>query len=392
MICDCTDSENYFVVGAEQATFAFSLSYFVSDTQVDGITGESNVRIIILGPDGRTYKKVLNSAIWIIYTIDEWLLAAGINLDDYNLGATVDDGTMPHYRISGVTLILSINFYNMLVYHGVNEWSGKTVGVLQVRPEKGWSSMGSSVTYHQYPNLKKSPHEYYFTDRYKYGVKFVLYPGGFIGHVDKNAILNFVITSIVLFAVIPAIVAKLGMLLFGFNSKIYGEQLKRHPDGIIRDMQHFLDTFNYLFNNYDLYTNAKMDGKTGDWCCCCALYNFYRQKKDVVSKEEWTAFCKKRYITEAQENTMWFEINNNPYLAGKNSISTKTLWEAVRKNYDKVSGRLDTDFVTLIRQKWKEWAKECHEENIERSRLSDSLPLTFIKGSVKDHEGVRVAK
>jgi len=247
------------------------------------------------------------------------LTAAGINLDQLNTYAVIADGTMPHYRISGVTLLIDVQFYNMPIYHGIDEWSSKTVGVLQVRPEKGWSSMGSSVTYHQYPNLKDKTIEYYYTDRYKYGIKFIFEDGGYIGNFDRSQIQNYFITSIVLFAVIPKVVGKLGIFLFGFNSKIYEEQLKRHPDGIIRDMQHFMDTFNFVFNhdNYDAYVDAKIGGETADWCCCRVLYHFYSYKKDHVSKEEWIEFCKKKNISDNDRTLLWNEINNNPYLASK---------------------------------------------------------------------------
>jgi hypothetical protein len=368
--CDCKDKENYFVMGAEHSVFAFSMSYFVPDTQQSGRTGESDVKVEIRDPNGNRHKKVTRTDKYIKYTIEEWLIAAGIRLDELNPGAALENGTMPYYRVTGVTLIVDIQFYNMLVYHGIDEWRSKTVAVVQVRPEQGWSSMGSSITYHQYPSLKDKQHEYYYTDRYKYGVKFIFEQGGYIGFLDRVIIQNYFITSIVLFAVIPSVVSRIGMSLFGFSSKIYKEQLKRHPDGIIRDMQHYLDTFNFLFNSdhYETYVRERMDG-TADWCCCRVLYHFYSHKKDVVSREEWDTFCGSRGITNEENKRMWFEINNNPYLATKSSFDSNTLWEAVRKNYDKVSQRLGTkDLTTLIQKKWKIWDAECNERNSRRNR------------------------
>jgi hypothetical protein len=60
-ICECEISQNYFVLAAENSLFGFTLSYFVSDTQQHGGTGDSDVRIAILGPDGDVYRKVSNA-------------------------------------------------------------------------------------------------------------------------------------------------------------------------------------------------------------------------------------------------------------------------------------------------------------------------------------------
>eukprot|EP00495_Collosphaeridae_sp_1-RS-2012_P001277 TRINITY_DN1312_c0_g1_i1.p1 TRINITY_DN1312_c0_g1~~TRINITY_DN1312_c0_g1_i1.p1 ORF type:complete len:289 (-),score=23.48 TRINITY_DN1312_c0_g1_i1:390-1256(-) len=222
--------------------------------------------------------------------------------------------------------------------------------------------MGSSLTYHSYPMVEK-----YYTDHYRYGIKFIFNDGGYIGTFDRSAITDYFITSVVLFAVIPTVVGKLGILMFGFDSKIYGEQLKRHPDGIIRDMQHFIDTFNYLFNDYDAYMISKMGGETADWCCCRVLWRYCLYRKETITREEWTNFCRKRQISSDEEVQMWYEINCNPYLLSKKYFDSKALWNAVRKNYDKVSGRLDTtELRTCIREKWEAWEAECNSENKRR--------------------------
>jgi len=374
-ICDCEFSQNYFVMAAEYRVFAFSFSYYVPDTQKKGTSGDSDIRLAILGFDGNTYEKVAKEGMYLTKTVEEYLLAAGINLDTLNARA-IRNGSMPHYRITGVTLIISVQLYNMPVYHGFNEWSSKTVGLIQVRPEPGWSSMGSSLTYHSYPMIEK-----YYTDHYRYGIKFIFMDGGYIGAFDRSAITGYFITSVVLFAVIPTVVGKLGILMFGFDSKIYGEQLKRHPDGIIRDMQHFLDTFNYLFNDYDAYTMGKMGGETADWCCCRVLWRYCIQKKETITRQEWTNFCRKREISSDEEVQMWYEINSNPYLLSKKCFDSKTLWNAVRKNYDKVSGRLDaTELRTCIREKWEDWEAECNAENKKR------------RTELVDFHGARVTK
>jgi len=362
-ICDCESRQNYFVTAAEYWVLSFSLTYYVPDSHMKGASGDPDVRLAILGPNGNTYKKVPNDDTDVSMTVEEWLTAAGINLDTLNTEAE-RNGSMPHYRVMGVTLMISVQLYNMPIYHGFNEWDQKIVGLLQVRPDSSWSSIGSSLTYHSYPRVEK-----YYTDRYRYGVKFIFNDGGYIGMFDRSEITGYFITSVVLFAVIPIVVGKLGILMFGFNSKIYQEQLKRHPDGIIRDMQHFLDTFNYLFNDYEAYIISKMGGETTDWCCCRVLWRYCIHKKETITREEWASFCRKREISSEEELQMWYEINSNPWLLSKSSIDSKTLWLAVRKNYDQVSGRLDTlKSKTCIREKWEAWEAECNAENMRRSQ------------------------
>jgi len=379
-ICDCTTDRNYIVMGAEEVSLLFSLSYYVSETGKGGITGDSDLRVVVKGNDGNVIDK-LSDDTWINYTVGEWLAGAGISLDQRNPSVTNVDGvkprTNPFYRTTGVNVVVDVQFYNLPKLHGVNEWSWKNVAVINLRYEPGWADMGSQVTYHDYPDYEvlnnNDTVEYYYTDAYPYGVKFFFLGSGYIGELDRHTIQDYFISSIVLLAVIPTIVAKLGMLLFGFNSEIYREQLNQHPDGMIRDMQHYFETFKFLFGDY-----IEVKGNNSKFCKCLSL-NFCDficpdnagsdSSGEQVSALAFARFCTDRKIEKHKMYKMWEEINNDPYLTKQKSFTSKTLWKAVRNNYDAVCQRLEEVDVdtTLIREMWREWDKEWHTRKMQES-------------------------
>jgi len=380
-ICDCRVDRNYIVMAAEEVTLLFSLSYFVSETRESGKTGDSDVRVVVKGQDGGVVDKFSDDT-WITYTVGDWLTAAGIDLDERNPSVTNIDGvlplTNPFYRTTGINVVVDVQFYNLPTLHGVSEWSYEKVAVIDVRYETGWAGAGSHITWHDYPNFyvldNNETAEYYYTDAYTYGVKFFFLGSGYIGKTDRQAIQSYLISCLVLLAVIPTIVAKLGMLLFGFNSKIYSEQLKQHPDGMIRDMQLYFETFKFLFGSY-----IGLEDKSSKTCNCGSLNlceyicpqasGSSNRSGEQVSAADFSRFCADREIKKEMMYQMWGEINNDPYLATKKSFTSNTLWNAVRSNYDKVSQRVEVVDVktTLIREMWRKWDKECHTMKMRQS-------------------------
>jgi len=367
-------------MGVENINFLFSLSYYVSETGETGMTGDGDVRVIVKDHADNVVGKFIDD-VWINYTVGEWLDAAGVNLDEPNLSVTNEDGanlTNPFWRVTGVNVVVDVQFYNLPTFHGALEWMWHKVAVIHVRNEEGWAGTGSHVMWHQYPDYyllrTNGTGEYYNTDSYEYGVKFLFLGSGFIGKTDRQAIQDYFISSIVLLSVIPTIVAYLGMKLFGFNSEIYSEQLRQHPDGIIRDMELYLDTFNFLFENY------RVESKRSKMCCSCvwAVWGYFvadlfedsdgTSSSESVTATQFAEFCTDREIANEQMFKMWSEINNDPYLATKKFFTSKTLWKAVRSNYDKVSQRIEIE-TTLIRRMWKKWDEECLAQKIGESML-----------------------
>jgi len=378
-VCNCRVDRNYFVMGAEDVSLLFSLSYYVSETGEGGKTGDSDIRVVVKGNDGSVVDKFTDD-IWITYSVGDWLNIAGVGLDELNPSVTNIDGvlplTNPFYRTTGVNIVIDVQFYNLPTLHGVSEWSSQKVAVIDVRYDSGWASAGSHVWWHDYPNFyvleNNDTVEYYYTDSYTYGVKFFFLGSGYIGKTDGQAIQDYFISCIVLLAVIPTIVAKIGMLLFGFNSEIYREQLKQHPDGMIRDMQLYFETFKFLFGGY-----IGSEDESNKCCNCFSCVCEYicpqvagsGASGEQVSAAEFSMFCSDRNIKKELIYQMWSEINNDPYLAQKKSFTSKTLWNAVRSNYDKVSQRLEKSNVetTLIREMWSKWDKECHTMKLKES-------------------------
>jgi hypothetical protein len=153
--------------------------------------------------------------------------------------------------------------------------------------------------------------------------------------------------------VIPRIVAKIGMILFGFNSEIYSAQLEQRPDGKIRDMELYFETFKFLFGRY-----VGLEGEGNKFCNFVSLKfcKYFCPKAagsgEKVSAAQFSTFCSDRKIERELMYQMWSEINNDPYLARKKSFTSKTLWKAVQNNYDKRSERLENvDVETTLIQK-----------------------------------------
>lgn len=370
IICDCYAKKNYMVMGVEDRDFLITLSYFVSEFAWTGITGDSDVRVIVKGHEDNVVGKY-SDVDYISYTVGEWLEAAGVNLDEPNLSVTSLDGsfpTNPFWRTTGVILMVDVQLYNLPSYHGVSEWEWQKVFVVNVNREEGWGGYGSRVMWLKYPGyyfLKNDSGtgEYFYTNSYPYGVNFIFHHSGYIGKTDRTAIQEYFIHCLVLIAVIPKVIAYLGMWIFGFNSEIYREQLRHHPDGIVRDMEFFFETFKFLFQKY-------MEKKSSRSSIACSSLSAILEgicpyicgisssaSNEVVTAQQFAQFCSDREIERKEVWQMWSEINNDPYLASKTFFTSKTLWNAIRSNYDKVAERVNVE-TTLIRRMWKKWDEE----------------------------------
>lgn len=368
--CDCEAKKNYMVMGVEDINFIVSLAYYISETGETGRTGDNDVRVVVKNHENNIIDTFGSSQSEINYTIGEWLEAAGINLDELNDGIMDDDENSPFWRTTGVNMIIDVQFYNLPTLHGMHDWTYKKVGVVDIRHEPGWASTGSQLMWFDYPDHylleSNGSGEYDFTDSYEYGVKFFFLGSGYIGHVSWKAIQDYIVSCIVLLSIIPTVVAYLGMKLFGFNSEIYSEQLRQHPDGIIKDMEIYLETFQYLFGKY---INLERSGSTACGPCghCCSFIFEYLCPSlssgksgsiEMVTAAQFVSFCNERQIDSNDVFIMWSEINNDPYLATKKFFTSKTLWNAVRRNYDKASQRVGVG-ATTIQKMWKKWDIEC---------------------------------
>jgi len=346
----------------ENIHFIVSLAYYISETGETGATGDNDVRAVVKNHEGKIIDKFDSTQSQINYTIGEWLEAAGINLDELNDGIRDANESSPFWRTTGVNLIIDVQFYNLPTLHGISDWEYKKVAVVDIRHEPGWASTGSQMMWFGYPDhyLLESygSGEHDFTDSYEYGVKFFFLGSGYIGHVTWKAIQDYIVSSIVLLSIIPTVVAYLGMRLFGFNSEIYSEQLRQHPAGITRDMEIYLETFRYLFRKYKNSHSSKSTVCGPCWSCISGRAGSI----EMITIAQFIKFCDDRKINSNDRFLMWSEINNDPFLATKKFFTSKTLWKAVRRNYDKASQRVEIEGTTIQRM-WKKWDIECLTHN-----------------------------
>jgi len=363
--CDCVARKNYMVMGVENIEFVVDFTYYISETGETGRTGDEDVRVVVKDHEGIIIDKFNSSQSKIKYTLRKWLEAGGIDLDKRNNDIRDDDP--PFWRTTGVNMVIDVQFYNLPTYHGISEWAYQTVAVVDIRHEPGWGSTGSKIMWFDYPDhyLLESNgsgvHD--FSSSHEYGVKFYFLGSGYIGRLSSKAILDYIVSSIVLLSIIPTVVAYLGMQLFGFNSEIYSEQLRQHPDGIIRDMEIYLETFQFLFGKY---TNSESSRSRACGPCLSCIWEYLcpglssggSGSIERVTATQFVEFCNDRHIDKDTTFVMWSEINNDPYLATKAFFTSKALWNAVRVNYDIVCQRVEVESTTIQRM-WKKWDIEC---------------------------------
>merc|ERR1719397_569538 len=362
------------MMGVEDIDFEISLTYYVSETDETGVTGDENVGVVVMDHDNNIIEKVVGKK-YVNYTVAKWLEAAGVNLDTLNLGETGNNETSPsnpYWRITGVNIVVDIQFYNVPTYHGQIYWQWKKVAIVHIRHEPGWASTGSHLMWHEYPDYylfrRNETGEFHYTDWYEYGVKFYFLGSGYIGETDDKVILDYFVSSIVLLAVIPTIVSYLGMKLFGFNSEIYIQQLRQRPDGIIRDMELFSETYSYLFDRYKIKKSGSnklccLSVLAECVCCGTCACSGGGSSGEMITSKEFDQFCNDRDISRDQMSRMWHEINNDPYLASKDFFTKKTLWNTVRSCYDE---RLESE-SSLIQTMWKKWDTESCKSRLKKS-------------------------
>jgi len=385
-ICACSKAKNYMMMGVEDIDFEISLTYYVSETAETGMTGDEKVGVVVKDHDNNIIEKVVGER-HINFTVAKWLEAAGVNLDTLNLGVTSKNGTShsnPFWRTTGVNIVVDTQFYNVPTYHGQITWQWKKVAIVHIRREPGWASTGSHLMWHEYPDYyllrRNKTGEFHYSDSYEYGVKFYFLGSGYIGELEWKAIQDYFVSSIVLLAVIPTIVAFLGMKLFGFNSEIYSMQLRQRPEGIIKDMELFSETWKYLFNQY------KIERRSNKFCClsflseCVCGHTSGDSSGEMLNAKQFDKFCVDRYISSDQKFQMWKEINNDPYLASKNFFTKKTLWNAVRSNYDRRGG-VERN---LIQKMWKTWDEESCKNRLSKTTAHARTSTRFVNREVVD--------
>jgi hypothetical protein len=209
----CEKSQNFFTTGIEGMILAFD--HFFTTSFVNGGNIGNNIRIKTrIRDSSNSYDAyVFNPGETVSMNISEWLKLAGVDLEDFNYGSqvSVEDPLVsyeyPRNRITGVDLILKINYYNMKSFTGSEEEECE----INVLYNTGWASKGSHLNYMNYPRHNKS---YHFVDRYKYGIKFKFIASGMMGQFNFYNVVNHFVSGIVLIGMATKIIAMICSLIF----------------------------------------------------------------------------------------------------------------------------------------------------------------------------------
>lgn len=215
--CFCQNMKNYFTTGVEGMNLAFNHLYTTTFSS-GGNIGIGDVVLI------KTYiRRINNNKNYYVFEkgqninlkLEDWLIIAGIQLDDFNSGTKISEigygirePLSVKYRISGVEIIIKVNYYN--IYHLTDE--DETICIIEVSPNYGWASKGSHLTYLTYPDLV-SNHSYFnnstmnYVDRYRYGIKFKFIVSGLMGEFNWYSLLSHLVSGIVLISTINNILA-----------------------------------------------------------------------------------------------------------------------------------------------------------------------------------------
>ena len=221
MKCIKRDNKEFFTIGSEVMILAFD--HFYATTFEEGsnlITENKEIDTYIKNKEGKNLK-YFNKGETIKLNLLEWLQLSDIDLDSYNEGTPIsyphpliENPSLPYNRLSGVEIIIKVNYYNMKSLSGYETSTCE----IQLLPNSGWASKGSTVTYQDYPNVTDPNDKYSYVDRYKYGVKFKFIISGMMGKFNVNNLVNHLVSGLVLVNTSSVVVCLIALYLLGSYS------------------------------------------------------------------------------------------------------------------------------------------------------------------------------
>jgi len=209
----CEKSKNFFNIGIEGMILAFDHFFTTSFNNGGNIGNHVRIKTRIRDSSDSYDAYTFLEGETISMNISEWLKLAGVDLEDFNYGSQVSiedpivSNKYPRNRITGVDLILKINYYNMKSFTGSEEDECE----IKVLYNTGWASKGSHLYYMNYPRHNKS---YHFVDRYKYGIKFKFIVSGMMGQFNFYNLVNHFVSGIVLIGIATKMIALICSLIF----------------------------------------------------------------------------------------------------------------------------------------------------------------------------------
>ena len=226
--CFCQNYKNFYSVGVEGMQLAFNHLYSTSFESGSNLITSSEVRPIktIINNHNETQSLTFEKGENIVISIKDWLELSGIDLEEYNkdvkvsvIDENIKNNTYPIYRITGLEIILKVNYYNIEDLSNFEE----AVCIIDVVTNKGWSSKGSNINYINYPNLLdgKENEKNIYVDRYRFGIKFKIIVSGLMGKFDFYMLINHLVSVIVLTGTARSVVSFIIMYFLGRKSTLF---------------------------------------------------------------------------------------------------------------------------------------------------------------------------
>lgn len=225
--CFCQNYENFYSVGVEGMQLIFNHLYTTSFESGSNVETNGDVKPIktilndINGKESRVFQIGENIGL----SINEWLSLANIDLNDINYGVKKSENGIdvieqyPRYRLTGLEIILKVNFYNIKTFTNFDE----TICVIDIVTNKGWASKGSKINYIKYPDLLEGSHDEknIYVDRYRYGIKFKFIVSGLMGEFNWYMLMNHLVSTVVLIGVARTGLSYFVMYFLGRKSTIF---------------------------------------------------------------------------------------------------------------------------------------------------------------------------
>ena len=226
--CFCQNYKNFYSVGVEGMELAFNHLYSTSFESGSNLNTSTNIRPIktIINNHNKTKQLIFNEGENIAITIKEWLDLSGVDLNEYNkdvkmsvMDNNIKNNTYPIYRITGLEIILKVNYYNIEDLSNFED----AVCIIDIVTNKGWASKGSNINYINYPNLLDGDENQknIYVDRYRFGIKFKMIVSGLMGKFDWYMLINHLVSVIVLTGTARSVVSFIIMYFLGKKSTIF---------------------------------------------------------------------------------------------------------------------------------------------------------------------------
>ncbi len=266
--CFCQNYKNFYSVGVEGMRLVFNHLYtttFESGSNIDSNGNIKPIKTIVKDVDGKT-RLTFNKNDNIDISIGQWLALIKTDLDDFNTGVKATEPgdyipsniEYPRYRMSGLEIILKVNFYNMKKMSNFDD----TICVIEVVTNKGWSSKGSKINYINYPDLLEGSanQENIYVDRYRYGIKFKFIVSGLMGKFDWYMLITHLVSIIVLTGVARSVLSYIVMYLLGKKSRLFKKYRVKYIES--DNDKHYRERKTSKLLDYNWDSDTEMNIKT----------------------------------------------------------------------------------------------------------------------------------